>query len=63
MKPISLAGLALVLVAGAAPAHAALPRLTGNNLDYVLMPLLGYLALVLAGWLLELPGRLRDRRD
>lgn len=48
MKSMSVAGLAIIPVSGADPAHAALPRLTGNNLDFILMPLLGYLDLVVA---------------
>jgi hypothetical protein len=63
MKSMSIACLALILVAGAAPAQAALPRLAGNGLDYVLMPLLGYLTLVIASWLLDLPARLRGGQD
>ncbi|AMV73323.1 hypothetical protein JCM30471_17250 [Desulfuromonas carbonis] len=53
----------LLLLAGAAPAQAALPRLADNALDYVLMPFLGYLLLVLASWVVHLPGRLRRQRD
>lgn len=37
-----------VLLAGAAsPALAALPRLTDSNADYLLMPLLGYVGLII----------------
>jgi len=53
----------LLLLAGAVPAQAALPRLAGSGLDYVLMPFLGYLLLVLASWVFHLPGQLRRQRD
>ena len=55
--------LTLLLTATATPAAAALPRLVESGLDYLLMPLLGYLSLVVIGWLLELPLRLRGNRD
>jgi len=63
MQSKGIASLTLMLVAGAAPAQAALPRLADNGFDYVLMPLLGYLTLVLSSWLLELPVRLRGSRN
>jgi hypothetical protein len=63
MQAKRTASLTLMIVAGAAPAQAALPCLAGNGLDYVLMPLLGYLTLVLGSWLLELPVRLRGSRN
>ena len=36
----------LVLMGSATSALAAVPRLTHNDADYVLMPLLGYVAIV-----------------
>ena len=62
MKISNVVCLSLLLVAGAVPAQAALPCLTGNGCDYVLMPLLGYMSLVVVSWLLHLPLRLRGTR-
>lgn len=39
--------MALVILGGSATsALAAVPRLTNNDADYVLMPLLGYVAII-----------------
>jgi hypothetical protein len=51
----------VVALAAATPAFAAMPRLTGGPLDYILMPLLGYVSLLalarLDAWLRLRRGR------
>lgn len=57
-----IAAVTLMLTGSASPALAAVPRLTGNAVDYVLMPLLGYLSLVAGSWVLTLLTRLTGNR-
>lgn len=61
-KHIRIAAVTLLLTGSASPALAAVPRLTGDSTDYVLMPLLGYLSLVVGSWGLTLLTRLTGDR-
>jgi len=52
----------LLLTVSAAPALAAMPRVTETAADYVLMPFLGYLSLIAGAWAVSLVARIRGQR-
>jgi hypothetical protein len=62
VRTTRIALLTLLLTVSAAPALAAMPRVTGTVTDYVLMPFLGYLSLVAGAWAVSLIARLRGQR-